>query len=212
MSLVFNVSSFKEVDLDCLKLLKGEDNRFAYGECFNGKYYLACRGNFNDGQVVGCEGCAEGYNNNMLLIIDTQTNHVDVIRGVDINELLALTNKFKSKLVACYHNENIGRIGEITTDGKIFGFSQPALWQSGKTDFGYSGKIKRLKSFFIKTQGECKVTFESDLQRKSFVVKGKNKVQKIPANMLGNEFVVKIESGESENVCISNFVLTVSVN
>lgn len=208
---VFNGSSVKEIQLDCLKLIKGEDNRFAYGECFNGKYYLACRGNFNDGKAVGCEGYEGGYNNNILMVIDTSTNHVDLVRGIDINELLALTNKFKSKLVACYHNENIGKIGEITTDGKLFGEISPAMWESGKTDFGYSGKLKRIKSFLIKTEGDCKVTFESEKQTKTFEVHGKDKVQKIRANVLGNQFTVKIETVDSENVYISNFVLTVSV-
>lgn len=208
----FNGSSVKEINLDCLGLLKGEDNRHAFGECFNGKYYLACRGNFNDGQKVGCEGYEGGYNNNILMIIDPKTCHVDLIRGVDINELLALTNKFKSKLVACYYNENIGKIGEITTDGKLFGEISPAVWESGKTDFGYSGQLKRIKSFLIKSEGDCVVTFESEKQTKSFKVYGKSNVQKIRANVLGNQFKVKIESSESENVYISNFVLTVSVS
>ena len=208
---VFNGSSVKEIKLDCLGLLKGEDNRFAFGECFNGKYYLACRGNFNDGKAVGCEGCEKGYKNNILMIIDPSSCHVDLIRGVDINELLALTNKFKSKLVACYYNDNIGRIGEITTDGKLFGEKTEALWESGKTDFGYSGRTKRIKSFLIKTEGDCKVTFESEKQTKSFEVVGNEKVQKIRANVLGNQFKVKIESSHSDKVYISNFVLTVSV-
>lgn len=208
---VFNGSSVKEIDLECMKLLRGEDNRYAFGECFNGKYYLACRGNFNDGQKIGCESYEGGYNNNILMVIDLSTKHVDLIRGVDINELLALTNKYKSKLVACYYNENIGKIGEITTDGKIFGALMPALWESGKTDFGYSGKLKRIKSFLIKTESDCVVTFESEKQKKSFSVKGKEKVQKIRANVLGNQFTVKISQSKGEKVYISNFVLTVSV-
>ena len=208
---VFNGSSVKELELNCMDLIKGEDNRFAFGECFNGKYYLACRGNFGDDKKIGCEASESGFNNNILMIIDTDSAHVDVVRGVDINELLALTNKHKSKLVACYYHENIGKIGEITTQGKIFDEISPALWQSGKTDFGYGGKNKRVKFFFIKTEGDCIVTLESDKQTKSFAVKGKDRVQKIRANVLGNQFTVKIESKDSENVYISNFLLTVSV-
>lgn len=208
---VFNGSSVKEVDLNCSGLLKGQDNRFAFAECFNGKYYLACRGDFKDGLAIGCENYEGGYKNNILMIINPETCHVDLIRGVDINELLALTNKFKSKLIACYNNENIGKIGEITTDGKLFDVLSPALWQSGATDFGESGKIKRIKSFYIKSAGNCEVTFESERQKKSFKVQGKEGVQKIKANVLGNQFVVKIKSTQSENVYISNFVLTVSV-
>ncbi len=205
---VFNGSSIKTVELDCLNLLKGCDNRYAYGECFDGKYYLACRGNFNDGQLIGCEGY--GFKNNMLLILDTLTGHVDIMRGVDINKLLALTNRYKSKLVACFYNQNKGKIGELTTDGELFGKNQKGSWESGKTDFGYSGKLKRVKSFNIKSQTDCKVTFISEKQTKSFIVKGKDSVQKVKANVLGNQFTVKIECEQNENVYISNFVLTVS--
>ena len=207
----FNGSSIKDVDLDCMGLISGQDNRFAFAECFNGKYYLACRGDFKDEKKIGCENYEGGYNNNILMIINPKTKKVDIIRGVDINELLALNNKFKSKLIACYYNENVGRIGEITTDGKLFEEISPALWQSGKTDFGFGGKLKRVKSFHISTEGDCKVTFESDKQIKSFEIKGKQGEQKIKANVLGNQFKVKIESNESERVYISNFLLNVSV-
>lgn len=208
---VFNGNSVKEIKLDCMKLLKGQDNRYSYGECFNGKYYLACRGDFKDGKIVGCEGYEGGYKNNILMVIDPYTRHVDITRGVDINQLLALNNKFKSKLVACYHNENMGKIGEITTDGKLFGSVPTAVWESGKTEFGYHSLLKRVKCFQIKTQSDCKVTIESDKVCKTFLVKGKNAVQKIRANVLGNQFAVKIESSQGENVYIANFVLTVSM-
>ena len=208
---VFNGSTVKEIELDCMKLLSGQDNRNAFGQCFNGKYYLACRGNFNDGQAVGCESYDGGFKNNLLLILDTTSHHVDVMRGVDINELLALTNKFKSKLVACYNKENVGKIGELTTDGKLFNKIYPSLWQSGKTDFGFSGQVKRIKSFLIKSKRDCTITIESETQSKTISVAGKDSVQNIRANVLGNQFTVKIESKKQADVCISNFVLTVSV-
>lgn len=207
---VFNGTSIKTIEIDCLKILEGCDNRFAYGECYDGKYYLACRGNFDDGESVGCEGNPNGYKNNLLLVYDTINNHVDIMRGVDINRPLALTNKYKSKLISCFYNQNKGEIGEITTDGKLFGQKMNALWESGKTDFGYNGRIKRIKSFLIKSEGDCKVTFTSERAEKTFVVRGKDYVQKVRANVLGNQFVVKIESDEDERVYISNFVLTVS--
>ncbi len=53
---VFNGSSIKNVELDGLSVLQGCDNRYAYGECFEGKYYLACRGKFDDDKIIGCEG------------------------------------------------------------------------------------------------------------------------------------------------------------
>ncbi len=204
----FNGSSIKSIDLDCLKILEGCDNRNAYGECFDGKYYLACRADFKDGASVGCE--AGQFKNNLLLVYDTLSGHVDFMRGVDINMLLALTNRFKSKLVACFYDDNHkGSIAELTKDGKFYDTNLKSLWESGQTDFGYSGTIKRIKHFNIKSEQDCIVTFSSERQTKSFVVKGKNSVQKIRANVLGNLFTVKIES-QNSGCYISNFVLTVS--
>ncbi len=207
---VFNGSSIKTVDLEVFRLLQGCDNRFAYGECFDGKYYLACRGNFDDDRSIGCENFEGGFKNNILLVLDILSQHIDIIRGVDINKLLALTNKFKSKLVACFYGQHKGQIGELTFDGKVFGEEENAFWESGKTDFGYSGKLKRIKSFLIKSEGDCKVTFISERGEKSFAVKGRKDVQKIRANVLGNQFVVKIETKNNQKVYISNFVLKVS--
>ncbi len=207
---VFNGSSIKTLDLNGLSILNGCDNRFACAECFEGRYYLACRGQFDDGKVIGCEGNADGYKNNLLIVLDTLTNHLDISRGVDINKLLALTNRYKSKLVACFNNQHKGKIGELTSNGQFFGEKINAVWESGQTDFGYSGKLKRVKSFNIKSEGDCVITFISDRGEKSFNVKGKPYVQKVKANVIGNQFMVKIESSESENVYISNFVLTVS--
>ena len=48
----------------------------------------------------------------------------------------------------------------------------------------------------------------SERASKTFSVKGKESIQKIKANVLGNQFVVKIEGGDNDY--ISNFVLKVS--
>ena len=208
---VFNGSSVKELKLGCLDIIKNIINQNAVAECFEGKYYLACRANFNDGRDVGCENFEGGYVNNALIVVDCQTQHVDILRGMDIKELLALTNPLKSKLVACFNMTSRNTIGELTTDGALLGFGNPAKWISGKTDFGHSGKLKRVKSFLINSASDCTVTLQSDKTTKTFAVKGSDKVQKIRANVLGNQFTVKIEAEASDDVYISNFVLTVSV-
>ncbi len=207
---VFNGSSIKDVELDGLSILQENDNRFAYGECFDGKYYLACRGSFDDDNLVGCEGEQGGFKNNLLIVYDTLSKHIDIMRGVDIKKLLALTNKFKSKLVACFNGKHKGKIGELVKNGKVFDENLDAVWESGKTDFGFNGKLKRIKSFLIKSEGDCLVTFKSERGEKTFAVKGKEVVQNIRANILGNQFIVKIESQQCDMVYISNFVLKVS--
>ncbi len=206
----FNGSSVKEVDVDCLKYLKGISQRNSFGACLDGKYYLACRGDFGDDKLVGCEGQEGGYKNNMLIVYDIEEKHVDILRGIDVNEILAFTNIFKSKVIFCFNNDKIGHIGELTGEGKVFGENLYGVWESGTTDFSMPGKIKRIKSFSIQSQGDCKVTIASEKENKTFKVKGSPNLQKIIANILGNQFSVKIEVDQPCKVDISEFTLMVS--
>ena len=204
----FNGSSVRELKLDCKNLLS-KTQPSPQATCFEGKIYLACRCNYGDDETVGCESYSGGYINNTLLVYDIENERVEILRGVDINKLLPLNNPLKSKLIACFNNEHIGKIGEITHDGKIFGNAIPALWQSVKTDLGYHGKKKRIKYFTIKTEAEAVVTLSSEKMTKQFQINGKDYIQKIPTFVLGNEFSVKITS--SGNANISNFVMVASV-
>ena len=206
----FNGSKVGQLNFECQKYLKGISQRYAYGACIDGKYFLACRGDFKDEHVVGCEGYSGGYKNNMLFVYDISKNTVDILRGVDINEMLAFTNVHKSKLILCFNNENIGRLGQLSFDGQVFGEKVDSYWESGTTDFSMPGKVKRIKSFSIQSEGDCKVTISSDQEKKSFAVKGKTEVQKLNANILGKQFDVKIEVSGSEKVNISELTLTVS--
>lgn len=206
----FNGNSVKDIELNCLGYLNGCSQKSAYGVCINGKYYLACRGNFGDNEKVGCEGYEGGYKNNMLIIYTIDSGHVDILRGVDINEMVALTNKHKSKLVVCFNNENIGRLGQISINGQIFDKNIIGLWESGSTDFSMPGKEKRVKYFTIQSEGECKVLLTSEKESRTFNIKGGNDIQKINANILGKQFNVKIEVDQSSRVNISEFTITVS--
>ena len=206
---VFNGSTVKEVELECKNLISSCRQSNAFATCFEGKYYLACKCDFNDGENVGCEGYSGGYVNNTLIIYDIEKEHVEIVRGVDINQVLALNNPYKSKLIACFNNQYKGKIGQLTTDGKLFGTLLPSLWQSTKTDLGVHGRKKRIKYFTIKSSGDAVVTIESENAVKQFSVSGQNNIQKIRTNIVGNEFDVKITSG-GETV-ISNFVLFASV-
>lgn len=199
----FNGSSVKNIELECLNMLKGRDNRKSYATCFNGKYFLACNMNFNDNQEIGCEANENGFINNALVIYDLESKHVEIVRGIDINQLLALINPNKSKLVACFNNDYIGKIGELTEDGKIFGTQEQACWTSGKIDFDKAGEKKKIKEFTIKTKYDCQVEFSFDGKKKIYNVKASEKVQRVQVNLSGKEFQISIKS--NSQVEISDF-------
>ncbi len=205
----FNGSQVYNVDSDINYLLKECEQKNCYGVAFDGKYYLACRLNFDDGETVGCENYEGGYINNALVIYDYTSGHVNIVRGVDINMLLALNNPYKAKLVACFNNQYIGKIGQLTNDGQLFGVPLPSKWISTKTDLGYHGQKKRIKAFLIKSLSDITVTISSEKESKSYKVLGKEKIQKIKTNVIGNEFIVKISAENQTN--ISNFILIASI-
>lgn len=205
----FNGSSVQNIELDCDYLLKGLSQKSCWATTYDGKYYLACRCDFDDGETIGCEGNSGGYINNTLIVYDYLTEHVDIMRGADINQVLALNNPYKSKLVACFYNQNKGKIGQLTKDGKLFGENLKGVWQSVKTDLGYHGQKKRIKSFNIKTSGEVKVVLASEKEEKTYTVLGSDRMQKVRTNIVGNEFSVKIIA--EGDVAISNFILQASV-
>ncbi|MBO5021955.1 MAG: hypothetical protein J6C53_00540 [Clostridia bacterium] len=205
----FNGNSVKEVQLNCLDILKGQNQSRAYGVCLDGKYYLACRGNFGDEQKIGCEASESGYINNILLCLDIQSGKVEMLRGVDINEMVALTNKYKSKIAICFNNENIGKIGQITNDGKLFGENLYGVWQSGTTDFEKPLQVKNIKKFSIQSSGDVEVVISSDKTQKRFKVQGSDKIQEFVVNLSGRQFSFRIESQGGENVDIGEFSLAV---
>ena len=204
---MFNGSSVKAIHLDFEGLIENIDNRHCFATCFNGKYYLACRGDFKDNQEVGCENGE--YINNLLIIYDIASEHVDITRGVDIKQLLALINPYKSKLVACFNNDNKDCIGELVENGKNFESVSKGHYESGTFDFGVKGKIKKIKSFTIRSEFGASVSIESEIEKKSFPIKGKKTLQTIRANVIGRSFKVKIEAEEKAN--IGNFVIKVVV-
>lgn len=205
---VFNGASVKNIELETDELLKRCDNKNASATCFNGKYYLACRADFRDNITVGCESYSNGYKNNLLFIYDLETHHVDLVRGVDIRELLALTNPYKSKLVACFYNEYKGRIGQLTHDGKLFGTALESSIKFAKSDFGTPNKKKRIKSFIIQANENCTVSILSESKTHQFNITGSEKTQRIKTNITGKVFSVEIKSSASEK-SISKFVLTI---
>ena len=206
---VFNGNGVKDISIKSLEILEGQANHYACAEIYDGKYYLACRGRFDDETEVGCEANDGGYCNNMLLVYDLESGHVDILRGVDIRQMLALTTHLKSKLVACFYNQNKGRIGQLTTDGNLFGNKLQSCWKSGKTDFNMPGERKRMKHFLISTQADVEIKIASDEREKTYIVKGKSTPQKILANICGKEFEVSISSLGGDDY-ITNFVVTVA--
>ena len=128
---------------------------------------------------------------------------MEIVRGVDINQLLALNNPLKSKLVACFNGTYANKMGELTHDGKVFGEVLKSVWLSPNSNLGYAGKQKRIKEVFIKSKYDCKIVVKSDIEEKEYEILGKDGTQRVRTNVRGEYIQLSFitENGNAEISC-----------
>lgn len=203
----FNGNNVKKIDLDCFNMIDVNTNCSAV--CFQSKYYLACRVKFQDGLEMGCEGSDSGFINNALFVYDVNTKSVEIMRGVDIKQLLALNNPYKSKLVMCFNNDNISRVGELTHSGTIFGEQTHKIWSSPLSDFDLGDELKKVESFTIKANMTADVIIESERDSRKFHITPEQRIQRIKCGLSGRRIKVTIESDSEGEISEFNLIMSV---
>lgn len=205
----FNGSSTIKFDLNIEKLFLNSDNKYATACYFKGKYYLACKLNFDDNESVGSEACEDGFKNNALIILDVKSGKFNITRGVDIASLLSLNAGSLNIILTAFYGEHANRIGILNNSGKVFEDDLPAKWESAWLDFGEIEKFKIIRKISIKSEQNCTITFKSDLEEKSISIIGQNNIVKVNTNIKGTNFKISISSvGPAK---ISSLVLSVDV-
>ncbi len=194
---LFNGKDVSKVDLEVFDLVDISHYETFASSSKNGKYFLACKMDFDDGEKIGCENCQNGYKNNAVLVFDVEEGTTEILRGVDISDFAPIESNIMSKLLCTFNNEHITKLGELTTDGKIFGEDILKKWTSVSTDFGYFGKRKIVKGVSILAKEDCKITIKSEIENKTVVVKGKETPQKIKTKVKGNIFDITFSSQSS---------------
>lgn len=206
----FNGNTVKDIEVKSFKYMKGITNTNLYGTCFQGKYFLACKCNFEDGETIGCENYAEGYVNNTLISYDLTTGEEEILRGVDINQIMNFATPFKSKLLACFRNQHIDKIGQLTFDGKLFGQTLQSRYETTFVDFGKKSVYKTLTKITYKCSGDitCKVIYDG--KEKNFTLKGDGKIKTKRVSLTGKEFKFILKSIMAP-VSIDDFVVTAKI-
>ena len=196
----FDGKSAEKLKTDYSEMFCNLDNTNCSGESFNGKYYLATRYDFGDGQNVGCENTT--FENNVLIEIDVKTDDVEILRGVDIRNLIRVENPYMNKLCATFNYANKQRIGQLTNDGKLFDIGTQKEWTSFMTDLGECGKRKKIKQIFIDTKYDCEVKILSDESEKILNFEGKNQTQMQFLSIYGQKFQFSFKSyGNDIKIC-----------
>ena len=135
---------------------------------------------------------------------------MDVLRGVDIKKIIAIDTPYYSKVVACFNGSNIGKLGELVHNGKIFTSINNKSWSSFVTDLGYKGKNKKIKEIILNTSYPCEVEIVSDIETKTYSFDGSEKEQRALASVIGKNFQFIFKTDE-ENSHISKPMIVFDV-
>ena len=205
----FNGSSTIKFDLKIECLLENSNNKFATACYFKGKYYLACRLNFNDNESVGCENYINGFKNNAIIILDVKSDKFNITRGVDIASLLSLNAGSLNTILTSFYGEFANKIGVLNDSGKVFDLELSSIWKSASIDFDEPDKLKIIRKILIKSDYDCTLTLKSDLEEKIVNIIGQNKTVRLNSNIKGTSFEILISS--LGNAKISSLVLSVDI-
>lgn len=200
---VFDGYSTVKLKLNIEILLQNENNDNCNAVFFRNKYYLACRMDFDDGLQLGCEGYSEGYQNNTLIEYDIKSGDLNILRGVDILNMISIEESNVSKLAACFNGEFKSYFGQLDESGTLFGNPLKCCWQSPYSNFGHPNKIKIVKEISIKTNSDCCIVVKSDKEEKEYLVKGSPVTQRIKTHVLGELIQISFLSEGSEETLIS---------
>ena len=173
-----------------------ESNSKACGECYDDKYFLACKCNFADGKTIGEENTSN-HQNNALVVLDLKTQKFSYTRGIDIVSLLDIKTPQVQKLCAIFRGNSKSLIGQLTTDGKFFGEQLPKCWQSKPLDFG-SLDEKEIVEIGFKSGAVGDMSISTFDRAKSIMLSnGQQQPVKCKAKVLGEVFTLSFSSSSS---------------
>jgi len=113
----FNGASVSKIDV--LHQVINGVNEYAVASNLQDNYYLAAKLNFDDGKVIGCERDVD-MKNNALIKLDLNDYSFEIMRGIDIKDMLSLKAGIEEKIILTFNSEHKDKIGEITKNGKYF--------------------------------------------------------------------------------------------
>ena len=188
----FNGTSASKIKLNIENMFVS-DNKYSVACFHKGKYFLACKLDYNDDLFLGCENCIPCYNNT-LLAFDIQTSELSLTRGVDIKCMLNVEDEHISELICLFESDNVLHMGRLTQNGIIFGENALKRWVSPLTDLGYGDRRKLIKEIYLRTKYDCYIYVITESATKKIKVYGNAGVTRIPVNVIGSLIAINFES------------------
>ena len=205
----FNGVSSKILPISVNDMFINQNNDNAIGVFYSGKYYLACRLDFADNNKVGCENEAN-FKNNALLILNTETNKFEILRGLDIASMCAVQFNSMDKIAIILNSIQTQRVFELDKSGKLYNTILTKEWISPLTDLGYSDKIKFVRDLSVLSKFDAFVTIFTEKESRTFKILGSDMLNKIRVNVKGKQIGIKIKS-VTDKAYIANLNLNIDL-
>jgi hypothetical protein len=188
----FDGVSTQKVDLKIDKLFENIYNDKAVASYHEGKYYIACKLNYPDENVIGCQ--AVTHSNDTLIELDVKTKNFHMIRGIDVTSMTSIQVDSMSKMVFCFNSVYGTKLGELSKNGKFFNDNTVKHWYSPMSDLGYPATQKLIKEISLLTKYDCNITVFTEKESATFAISGKSTNSKIKPNIKGELVGIKIET------------------
>ena len=205
----FNANSCEKINTKLNDFLNKINNDKAIA-CFRaGNYYISCRIDFKDGKKIGCEN-EDNYVNNVFICYNVIDKTYSICRGIDITNLLSLQIESCDKVIATFGSKYQKTLGQVCDSGSFFDEINERYWCSPLSDLGYSDKTKYVKYLSLLSNYDCNVTVFTEKLSKTFKVRGKSVLTKLPVNIRGKQIGIKITTNEAK-AYISNLKLSIDL-
>jgi len=176
----------------------------AVASSIQNKYYLALRINFNDENSILCENSE--FINNVLVVVDVTNNSYQIVRGVDIKNMLPVKTEEFEKMLVIFNSEHKNKIGEIVNTSVCMEDALPKLWQSGELVRGLNNKL--FTKLYAQADEGVKFKLIYDNKELSFTTyqKGLNQFMfKIPCKQIKLEISSSYASASVDDVYLDYY-------
>lgn len=200
----FDGANVKKVELPFEDAFVRTRNSATIAACFENKYFLACKMDFDDDEEIGVE--SGSYENNAIIVYDTITQEFSLVRGVDVRQFCNVNTPKFQKLCAIFRGDKKAMIGELTKDGSFFGTQLKKVWHSPRTDFGYAQSLKRIKSVTVKPHTVCQIRIESE-EGEVVTISSTDceKSQRYLVGLVSKSFVISFISQSGQSIACPEF-------
>ena len=115
------------------------NNNYISAASLGSKYYLACKLNFDDNEKILCE--ENEHINNALIVLDVDDYSYEIVRGLDIKQLVPIKTEMFEKMLVLFNFTNADKIGEIVENSVCFDDNLPKFWLSKQIFANFETKI-----------------------------------------------------------------------